>query len=659
MILEAKMGEEFLKILVENAPIGCMLCEIVKNENALDILIKEINSLFEKELGIENMDIKARRWSRLQIYVKNDLISWLIEQKIVFQLKLNEVFERQIHENGRSFKLMVKKIGERHLIIYSIDMTEECNQMRELIELNEKLQLAGEELIIAKENAEKANILKSQFLANMSHEIRTPMNGILGYLELLETTQLDESQYDCLKEIKVASDMLLFLINDILDFSKIEAGKMSIEYAEFDVISMLKNVVSIFNFKILAKKIAFRVIAETAIPRKIIGDAGRIKQILNNLLGNAIKFTHAGEIVLTIRSEFLDTDKIKLSFDVMDTGIGIDNKNMDKLFQPFIQEDASTTRNYGGTGLGLAISKELVKLMGGNISVESQQGVGSVFSFSIIVQAALAHAEIGDIQPEEIRFENVFAENQEKNLAPSGENFLDFKILVAEDNEMNQRLIQKVLNRKGFNCELAKTGKEAVEALKRQRYDIVFMDCQMPEMDGYEATKYIRESEASNQHQYIVAMTANAMEGDRNKCIEFGMDDYISKPIDYEKLFELIQNRMKKKSGDISMLDTFIQLFLQKTKLEKEEALEIYSEYLKMLPTLIQEIDLNIAENKFNKVAQLAHQIKGTAGNLYILPLHNMATELEFFALDTDKENIIVQFKNIVNFLNENDMMRH
>lgn len=659
MILEAKMGEEFLKILVENAPIGCMFCEIVKNENDLDILIKEINRLFEKELGIENMDIKARRWSSLQTYVKNDLISWLIEKKIVFQLKLNEIFERQIHENGRSFKLMVKKIGERHLIIYSIDMTEECNQMRELIELNEKLQLAGEELIIAKENAEKANILKSQFLANMSHEIRTPMNGILGYLELLETTQLDESQYDYLKEIKVASDMLLFLINDILDFSKIEAGKMSIEYAEFDVISMLKNVVSIFNFKILAKKIAFRVIAETAIPRKIIGDAGRIKQILNNLLGNAIKFTHTGEIVLTIRSEFLDADKIKLSFDVMDTGIGIDSKNMDKLFQPFIQEDASTTRNYGGTGLGLAISKELVKLMGGNISVESQQGVGSVFSFSIIVQAALAHAEIGYIQPEEIRFENVFAENQEKNLAPSEKKFLDFKILVAEDNEMNQRLIQKVLNRKGFNCELAKTGKEAVEAIKRQRYDIVFMDCQMPEMDGYEATKYIRESEASNQHQYIVAMTANAMEGDRNKCIEVGMDDYISKPIDYEKLFELIQNRMKKEPGDISMLDTFIQLFLQKTKLEKEEALEIYSEYLKMLPTLIQEIDLNIAENKFNKVAQLAHQIKGTAGNLYILPLHNMATELEFFALDTDKDNIIVQFKKIVNFLDENNMMRH
>lgn len=659
MILEAKMGEEFLKILVENAPIGCMFCEIVKNENDLDILIKEINRLFEKELGIENMDIKARRWSSLQTYVKNDLISWLIEKKIVFQLKLNEIFERQIHENGRSFKLMVKKIGERHLIIYSIDMTEECNQMRELIELNEKLQLAGEELIIAKENAEKANILKSQFLANMSHEIRTPMNGILGYLELLETTQLDESQYDYLKEIKVASDMLLFLINDILDFSKIEAGKMSIEYAEFDVISMLKNVVSIFNFKILAKKIAFRVIAETAIPRKIIGDAGRIKQILNNLLGNAIKFTHTGEIVLTIRSEFLDADKIKLSFDVMDTGIGIDSKNMDKLFQPFIQEDASTTRNYGGTGLGLAISKELVKLMGGNISVESQQGVGSVFSFSIIVQAALAHAEIGYIQPEEIRFENVFAENQEKNLAPSEKKFLDFKILVAEDNEMNQRLIQKVLNRKGFNCELAKTGKEAVEAIKRQRYDIVFMDCQMPEMDGYEATKYIRESEASNQHQYIVAMTANAMEGDRDKCIEVGMDDYISKPIDYEKLFELIQNRMKKEPGDISMLDTFIQLFLQKTKLEKEEALEIYSEYLKMLPTLIQEIDLNIAENKFNKVAQLAHQIKGTAGNLYILPLHNMATELEFFALDTDKDNIIVQFKKIVNFLDENNMMRH
>lgn len=392
-------------------------------------------------------------------------------------------------------------------------------------------------LILSKELAESANVMKSQFLANMSHEIRTPMNGIVGFLELLQRTNLSSEQKEYIREAKSASEILLYLINDILDFSKIEAGKLTVEKTSFSVRVAVEDAVSMIIPKANEKKIKINIHVAKDVPEEIESDPARLRQIINNLVSNAVKFTDKGEINIRVNSKDLPDKRVKLEFSVQDTGIGISKEVIDRLFQPFHQADSSTTRKYGGTGLGLAISRELVQLMDGDIFVRSQLGKGAEFSFYIC-----AYPTVRVRKEDQVELVHSKLVKEDKNNEKP-------RILLVEDNEMNQKIVMTMLKHKNYICDLASDGLAAAQAAQENDYDLIFMDCQMPVMDGYESTARIRafEKENGRRHTKIVAMTANAMEGDREICLRAGMDDYLSKPLKFDLVFQLVEEAAKRR----------------------------------------------------------------------------------------------------------------
>jgi len=406
------------------------------------------------------------------------------------------------------------------------DITERKRAEMELADLNAELEhalLQAQELAAAAEEASQA---KSEFLASMSHEIRTPMNGIIGMTELLLRTPLNEEQLDYLKTLRSSADLLLSILSDILDIAKIEAGKMVLEPVPTDLREVVQDTVKLFMPRAQEKELVLRAEVAKDIPPAVRTDPMRLRQILTNLVNNAIKFTEQGEVV--VRAELLgqEEERAWVRLSVEDTGIGIPPERLSAIFEAFTQADSSTTRRYGGTGLGLTICKRLAELMGGRIDVRSEVGKGS--TFWVDLPLPVAHAAAEPVHAETV--------SVEKQPLPTG-----LRILLVEDNEVNRKVAVRMLQKLGCEVDIATDGRQALDKTAQQRYDIVFMDVYMPELDGYEATRLIRQrEEATGSHQVIIAMTANAMEGDRELCLKAGMDDYLSKPFREAELRQMI-----------------------------------------------------------------------------------------------------------------------
>jgi signal transduction histidine kinase/DNA-binding NarL/FixJ family response regulator len=457
-------------------------------------------------------------------------------------------------------------------------------------------------LIEAKEKAEKAAFLKEQFIANMSHEIRTPLNAITGFSNLLQRTALQPRQSEFVHSIRTSSENLLSIVNDILDFSKIEAGALRIEKTPFNLPALIHSIENMFLYRAKEKHLQFSTAITEDVPGELVGDPIRLTQILANLLGNAFKFTDEGGVKLLVDSQAIDAKKISLSFTIEDTGIGIPEDKLTNIFDRFQQVASDTTRKYGGAGLGLTITKQLVEAQQGTIQVESEPGKRTAFKVTIPYDLSneKEHGILSDTHAPQLHDE-------------------DICILIVEDNPMNQRVTELLLSEWGYRCDHAANGRIAVDMLREKSYDLVLMDIQMPEMDGYTAARQIRQELSLDVP--IIATTAHAFAGEREKCIGYGMNDYISKPIQEGELLKLIRRYVLPKKEDSlpaqqsqkDVLEGFDDQYVRDISKGKPEVVrEMISLFINQSGKEMEGMRKALQSNTYKEAAAKAHSMKST-----------------------------------------------
>jgi len=485
----------------------------------------------------------------------------------------------------------------------------------------------------SEQKIKQASLIREQFVANISHEIRTPMNAVLGFTGLLQKTALDKNQHEYVKSIKSSAENLLTIINDILDLSRIESGMLHIEKVPFNLRELLDSIITMLTVRAKSRGLYLKAEVDPEFPQILKGDAIRLTQILMNLISNGVKFTHQGGITVEVREEKRTDEKVFARFVISDTGIGIDPEKQKHVFERFHQADADTTRRYGGTGLGLSIVKQLVDLQNGEIHLESEPGKGSVFTVTLPY-------EIAEIKE---------ATEAREIFLPPDRLFERTKLLVAEDNAMNRQLISYLLQQWQIEFDLVENGAEAVEMLRKNpnEYSVVLMDIQMPDMDGYTATDHIRHE--LHLVVPIIAMTAHALAGEKEKCISAGMDDYISKPLNEELLYNLITKHARNESARLAQRVIDMDYLHSLSKGDKHFEKNMIKTFADEIPAEVNKLKSAIQQLDYDSIRSIAHSMKSTVGYLGLHKLIDPLTQIEFAAEKKDGLNGMEENFAVVN----------